>query len=541
MPIKPAPFVLSVMKKHPRIILAIIIAVHLANLSFWHAQNTIPSGHSAMEVGGDAVCWKLFLARLGSPADLLRHLFYPDSKTPPLFFWLFTLASRFTDSAWAAIHGVPAFAFALLLTGVYLLAKQIASPQAGLTAAAAAGFYPVFFGFAHTANTSVLAAAFEILAVAFLLKSKNLTEKRSTIYAALCVALALLSERGTPAIVLAAPLAVVSFKAFQTRIRNARRGWALSIVFYLIPLIIAGPYLISYTRAFVFHNIQFIGRDYYNLGDTYPYGNQLWAFYLIEIFRTQIGGLLFFAFLGGVIAAIRQKVAHAGFLCAAICAPIIVFSFIATKDMSYDFGVLPFMAVLTAAGITSIDTPSRRCAAIVIFLLGAAVSYAFVYIPPVQSVALASPASPLFVTPKAAPYNDPRKGATFAQAADLLEKLAKPGQIIALATPAGWQPSDYDRALAVELAARRPDCRILLAKRLPGSDDKMVVCTPAEEIPIERLRRLDEYLPGPCIGDFIKTGNPPILTEILDGVELKTVATQSWEDHPVVIGVFSTH
>jgi Dolichyl-phosphate-mannose-protein mannosyltransferase len=532
------PSALSGIRKRPYLILIFLIAIHGGNLLFWHARNDIPFGHDAMEVAGDAVCWTLYLGKLDRLPDVAHHVFAPDTKTPPAYFWLSDIASRTVGPGWMAIHLVPALAFFILLISVYLLAKHIASQRTGILAAGIVGFYPAVFGFAHTANTSLLAAAFETHAILLILKSKNLTNKAYTLSAALCVAIALLSERGSPVIILAAPLLITGLKAVSIRVRSRQTQWGLFILFFLIPIFLAGPYLIHYTQSSADDNLRNILVDYYNLNDSYPFKNYVWAFYLIELGRTQIGGILSLFFFGGLAFVIRRRISESLLILSAIFPPMIIFSLFATKDMSYDFGILPFIAVTTAVGIMSIGPKGPRRIAVVLVVLGAILTYSSVYHWPTNRFVRDSHLSWLFVNSQVTPYSDPREGIPLKEAADILEEIILPDQILVIATPKHWQPSGYDKALSIEIAARRPDCRVMLVNQLPGSNDRMIILTPAKEIPIEYLHRLDAFLPGPCIGDYLDFEDPSVLVEILSGANIDILVNQDWEGHAVSIGVF---
>jgi len=516
------------------LILAVIIAFHAVRLFAWEWRNTLPHGLDEMDVANSVVRWQVLLGQQESFGRTLWYFFVSDSKYSPLFCQLSWLMSRLVGPGWPAMHLVTNLLFLLLVFGVFLLGRSLAGDLAGLLAAFLVGCYPLVFNFAHTANTNMVSAAFEVLAFTFLIRSAALTRRRETWLAIVCVSLALVGERGSPLIMLAAPVALtLGLALFRVR----RRRPALLLAFILVPLLVSGPYVMQYVTTHWTHNVDRLTRDYFALKESWLFPDALWAFYLVELPRSEIGG--FFTLLLVLVFGkfLRPFNKDKLLVVLALFVPLLVYSSFASRVLSYNFGVLPIVAVITAVGVASLERKWLRGLAVgsVIGMgfLSCLVSVAEVD----EGINRTVQQNPLlraaFVSLWGGYATAPKTGVPLMQAASSLAEKLPPGQLLVVAVPPDW-PDQYPWSLMIQVVAMRPDATAILLDDPSPAGAGMTAMVPATPLPEPAMDALRREIQRPFTS-FRGSPPPPAVQALLRRARPVPFASQIWEDKQVLL------
>lgn len=530
-----------------RITSVLVPAILIASLLGWQSLSDLPNGLDEMDVSQDAVRWAIHWDRTESNEQAFTHVISPGTKTPPVFFWLYTIVAGFIGGGWTALKVVPGIGFALILAGVFLLATESLGSKVGVLAMLLVGCYPLVFGFGHTSNTSTIAAGFEILALALLVKSQDMVKPHLSMTAAVCIGLAIMSERGTPILIMVMPIAFLFIRAIwraaMVRENLARRISSIA-AFVITPLIISGHYIYTYILKNWSYTMGNIANDALKVENYWPWPEKIWAFYIIELGRRQCGGLLALGIGLAVILLIKNRPKEWLTLLVAFLGPIFIFSFIATKEVAYNFGILPVAAVITAVGISSIKKkPLKHIATL--FLVIAALATGFVGATGYGHRTNTDEAGVLLFRAAFGTYSDilygpPVRNVPLKEAATaIIQKLPKNNFMYAAI--ANDKQRSMIWALMIEIAAQRYDVVSVLIPKLPGSDKAIVACTPRVPQTEEFIYSLKEICSSTDIGVCDTTSGDDSATRIeqlIGQVTVEPFMEQTWVGEPVILGIY---
>lgn len=520
------------------LLLTVILVFHALRLFSWEWRNTLPHGLDEMDVAHSVIRWMVLLDAQDSLGGTLRQFFVSDSKYSPLFCQLSRLMSLAAGPGWPAMHLVTNLLFLLLLFGAFLLGRSLAGDSAGLLAAFLVGCYPLVFVFAHTANTCMVSAAFEMLAFVFLIRSERLTRRRETYLASACIALALVGERGAPLIMLAAPVILTLWLALF-RARRKRSG--LIAAFMLIPLLYSGPYVVQYLTTHWGHNVERITQDYFTLKETWIFPKALWAFYLVELPRSEIGGFFTLAAVLTFRSFCKSFDQNKLLVVLALFTPLLLFSSFASRVLSYNFGILPLIAVITAVGTASLDRKRLRQIAtgaiIVVGLLSCQVSVTEVD-EGINRIVQNNPLGrAVFVSLWGGYRTAPKTGVPLMEAASALAEKLPPGQMLVVTVPPD-QSEQYSWPLMIQVAAMRPDATAILLDEPSPEKPQMTAMIPASPIAEYEMAALQQEIQRPFTS-FRGGEPPPAVAAFLRRIVPQPFAVQTWEDQQVILATMT--
>lgn len=535
------------MNRSQRIASILVPVILVASLWVWQSLSDLPNGLDEMDVSQDAVRWAIHWDRVENNEQAFAHIISPGTKTPPVFFWLYTFVAGFTGGGWTALKVVPAIGYILILIGAFLLATESSGRKAGILAMLLVGCYPLVFGFGHTANTSTLAAGFEILALAFLVKSLDMVKPHFAMAAAVCIGLAIMSERGTPILIMALPVAFLFFRAIfraATDRDNLARRLSSIAAFLAIPLVISGHYIYTYILKNWSYTMGNIANDALKVDTYWPWPEKIWAFYFVELGRRQCGGLLAIAAGLALILLIKNRPKEWLTLLIAFFGPVFIFSFIATKEVAYNFGIMPVVAVITAVGIFSIEKKLFQNLALTLLVV-VAIATGLVGATGFGHNDEADKPGALLYRAAFGTYSDilygpPIRNVPLKETAQtMIQKLPKNNFMYAAI--ANDKQRSMIWALMIEIAANRFDVVSVLIPRLPGSDKAIVACAPGTPQTEEFIYSLKEVCSSTDIGVCDTTSGDDSATQIeqlIGQITVEPFMEQTWAGEPVILGIY---
>ncbi len=530
-----------------KIAFALVLCLHMGGLILWQSLSDLPNGLDEMDVSQDAIRWAVQWDRIDGLTNSFFHIISPGMKTPPAFFWLYQIASNIFQAGWQSLKIVPGIGFLLMLIGVFLLAGQAAGNRAGVLAMFIAGCYPLIFGFAHTSNTSVLAAGFEILALAFMIKSQDMVKPHYAFVSAIFVGLAIMSERGTPVLIMLPPFLFLFIKAIYRAAMDKhdllRRAGSF-LLFIATPLVISGGYVYTYilnTWDYILGNI---ANDALNVVTYWPWPERMWAFYIIEYGRRQAGGFMALALLIAIVPFIVNKAKEKSAILIAFVGPTLIFSFIATKEVAYNFGILPIGAAITGAGIMMIKkAPFKKVAILTVVIMAALTGF-------VSATGIGYDDNEFswrgrffylaFGRHSDILHGPPTTDVPLKEGAKIMIDTVPYGGFMAVAIPdESLRPMAW--ALMIQVAAHRFDMISIFVPGLPGSDKSIVALSPTGPITRKWYASIREVCSFSDFGVCDPTTDPGMISRIdkwFLNIQVKILKSQKWQDKDVLLGVY---
>jgi len=408
----------------------------------------------------------------------------PDSLIYPLS----TLAVRLGGPSYLSVACVHTLFFLLAMIGVYVLARELADPAAGLLAAALFGLTPAAFGISRVYSDLAFGMAVSAWALWLLWRTCGATR----LFPALSLAALLplgLSQMFVPShgmlilLMLAGPAAVALFG------RNEATAWSKRVLVAgsaLIILIVAA--LLSLPHPF---DVSYYSGESSRFAEASLIRHPRFLFSMLVLLIGYVQGpLLGGAFLFGAITAFVRRARGRWFLLSAIVPTVVALTIVPKrKDMNL-FALLPALAVLTAVGLWHLRQRRLRRIIIVALLLAAFGHFLYGSLTPHQPTVLidrlgmrAAYEAPPYPWANA-PYRDPavhREATALVEAAGTLES-AEPLRVLSTACA-------MDDTLRFELA--------LLSRRLE----------------LTQLCEIEEPAPILASADLLLLPAPPTLPE----------------------------
>lgn len=327
-------------KKTATVLLWVLIAGAVISNIFWISENQSPplwdiAGHSNRSA---------YFAQLLSQGEF-KAVFNFNTIYPP-FAYLVT-ALFFLIGGWSAL--IPSLSLLpfliLFVLATYSLANSLYRRRdLALAVAALALAYPLLAHFTRIYDLDFPQAALTTAAIAALLKTKRLTDRRWVIWSALAIALAILTK-WTAVIFMVVPLVWELGAAVRNKVDWKKSLTNLGILGGLI-LALVLPWYIRHGRAIYDSSVATRNNVF-----SVPFEN-LWSWGNISFYAKQtsraITWPLAIAFIAGLLILFWKQRKVAVYLLFAIGVPYLFLTFaLYSKESRYFLPVFPLLAVIT--------------------------------------------------------------------------------------------------------------------------------------------------------------------------------------------------
>lgn len=410
----------------------IVPYILLFGLMFFHAVlgvHTILNNQAI--AGSDEIDYIQYMERFEnepfpgfqSPQETWKYLFGPRwYRSHPNLPYLAVAAAYNTigrSLATARMVHLGFFLGTLLL--IFLFGKSLMHPWCGLMAAVIYSCYPLPLEHSRFFNVFVITPFMVTLTLYILSKTKMNRSGFMMLIFGVCLGLGLVTERGTGPLILFAPVGVYILKALYGHLKSGKENAILPALYVsaalAIAILIAGPYLYFFAKTNMAHNVEEIVSAHANSQPDGRSGEFIPAspfFYVYETIAETIGLFMAGLLIGGIpFFLVRKKnkawmvVAAAGVffilillplspwfsilpmgLLLVVCrqiecndkaiiipwffAPLILFSLFASKNPIYLIGILPAVALITAAILYVAANSTYKKAILAIALLATA-------------------------------------------------------------------------------------------------------------------------------------------------------------------------
>jgi len=355
----------------PWIAVTIIIVFHIFVDLWWIDENTAFNGVSEGDLVTKAFEFRDYWESDRIDREKWRYLFCREERTDTprlLFLYGYWSMKIFGESKDALLYPMVIW-HALLLLATYLFGRVTVGRRAALLGMAILSFMPQVFDFARSYSMYCASAAIYIFALVALVKSEGLTRLRPGIIFALLACLQMLTERGTPFIFLAGPLAVSIWPTARDIAEGRTRifFWLNIAIGLALFYVLVWPYLLGYLSLTGGHIGERVTQSFFTPGDHWYDSNFKFLYYLVELGLRQAGLLATTVFYISLIALWKKPFLHRRIVIASLAVPFVIFTLIGTKDMTYVLAWLPLVALVAAHGVFSLPHKAlRTCVAIFI-------------------------------------------------------------------------------------------------------------------------------------------------------------------------------
>ncbi len=267
----------------------------------------------------------------------------------------------------------------LLAFSVYSIGKHFLNARLGAAAAALTLLYPIVFGLSRTALIDFPLTAMVAFVQALILKSRAGTRWRSAWLLGLAAGLCVMTKWTGP-VFFAGTFLLVLVKSWKEK-SSPRKAAVLSLLSAAAAAaLIILPWFIKNGPEFV-RMLRFINTaDAARLGSPGPFSLRAFSWYGTELVRQLLTWPLFlFALLGlaSLILWVKKKRFLAFMGCWAVL-PFFVFAGVPVKDDRFIVPLLPALALLTVAGISSLPRKAFRLAVLSALFVAAFVQFSMV-------------------------------------------------------------------------------------------------------------------------------------------------------------------
>lgn len=394
------------------LVLALVVLFHAVLGIRWLAQN------QALQ-GSDEIDYLQNLERFerawpedwdNVPANLkilTGHQGFTASAPLPFLIAKASFALLDRKIIWARVQSLAAYL--LLIVVVFLLGKQVSGPWGGLLAATIFASFPFAMVHARFFNAFSLNALMIALTVLVLMKSGRLHRAGYMMLFGIVLGLALITERGTPAIVLAGPIAGYCINTFFIKTREHPANWSfgravlLLIMAGVIAYLIGGRYVLDYFHISYDYNMGNINVPIYperNTPEFFLQKGQSWILTrtfavilliasILVVYKHRLGRKILAGIAAGYLlskavnwpwdyffwagtffcALVFADFKHKWALLGWIFVPLIVFSTFATKDIEYVYSVMPALGVALSAMILWVADNKKRKVALAVLMI----------------------------------------------------------------------------------------------------------------------------------------------------------------------------
>lgn len=333
------------MKKYGLFLFAILF-IHLITNIFWLKINNAPPSW-------DAANHTLISLRIADniKAFNIQGILESSQYYPIFVHTLGALASLVVGPDIKILQGIGTVFFAVSIIFLYLFAKLMFGSRIGFFSASLFSFFPIIFAESRRFMLDLPLTAMFVVSLYFLEKSKNLTDRKFSIYFFIILGL-LLMTKWTGLIFIALPLILSLIRALETnRLKLLLKN---SIICLPIMALVALPwYLINFKNFYSLSQI-FIGAYADQPGNLFSLDNL--AYYLrlfINIQVTPILSLIFFASCF-FIAKTKNR-----WILGLIGISYLLFTFLSNKDPRYLMPLLPLVAIIISLGLEKFDKKFR--------------------------------------------------------------------------------------------------------------------------------------------------------------------------------------
>ncbi len=355
---------------------AVFILFHAAVDLWWIDRHTTFDGVSEGDLVNKALEFRDFWeSKDHTDKEKWRYLLCREERTDTprlLFLYGWWSMKIFGESLDSLLYPMVVW-HALLLFATYVFGRVTVGEKAALLGMAILAFMPQVYDYARSYSMYCASAAIYMFALVALIKSEGLTRLKPGIIFALLAATQMLTERGTPFLFLAGPLAVCVWPTVKEIAQGRTRifFWLNILIGMMIFYVLVWPYLLGYLSLSVGHIGERVSQPYFVPGDQWYGSSFKFAYYLVELGLRQAGPLTALVFYLSLIALWRKPFENRRFVVASLLAPFIIFTLIATKDVTYVLAWLPPVALAAAHGILSLPLkPLRMIAAAFVLIVG---------------------------------------------------------------------------------------------------------------------------------------------------------------------------
>jgi 4-amino-4-deoxy-L-arabinose transferase-like glycosyltransferase len=323
-----------------RLILAALLAFTFVGHLAWLLVDGKLIGYDELAFFEHLVKYQTVLAE-GFPPDWFGWLGF--SSYPGVPFFAATLVGKLAGFSMLTVRLTPVLFHLLWIVFIYLLARRLDAPLAGLVAAFVVALSPLANVLSrHFASFAVL-AAMQTFAVYMLVRTRYAVGAKGVLLTGLALALALLSERGTPVLMLAGPLLfAVGYRAVTVdRRRPMRAFWQVGLA-VLFATFLSWGYLAGYIGANTEHTFA------QAVSATIP--GRGWTFYLDRLRSFLVGEQAAPLIFLGVALGAWRKDARVVLAVLWLALPLAALSAIATRDMVYVLSLTAPLALLAGLG-----------------------------------------------------------------------------------------------------------------------------------------------------------------------------------------------
>ncbi|MDP8254331.1 MAG: glycosyltransferase family 39 protein [Candidatus Alcyoniella australis] len=286
---------------------------------------------------------------------------------PPLLPWAGWIARELAGPSYAAMALVVTLFQALLLLAVFNIGRRLAGDVEGLLAACVVACSPIVMPFARTFMTNVPALAMAACVIWSLLYSERFTRRGSGVLVGVVLGLALLSERGTPPLLLSVPLlyyALLSLYSVRRRRRALLRVLGRGLCAVAIALALSALYLRQYLRQNLDHISELASDDFFPSVGSWLDALPEPLFYPVALFTHQLSYAWGLLLLIALPFFLRRLEGERGLILLVMVWPMAIMSTFATKYFDFDLGTLIGAALVLGVGLGAINRPRLRRAAL---------------------------------------------------------------------------------------------------------------------------------------------------------------------------------
>ena len=342
-------------------LLAFVAVGHLA----WLAADSSLSGYDELAFFDHLIKYRAFLQQ-----EHMTHWlgFLDFSSYPALPFLAGLVAWRGGEGSVTVIRLTGVIFHLLWILSIYGIGHRLANRLTGLVAAGVIALSPLATILARHYASFLLHAALATFAVYILLRIKDASGAKGAAAAGLACSLALLSERGTPLLYLAGPILWIIVLRLRGANRRVRQRLVIDFVlFALIVVVIAGPYLLGYFRANLAHTM--------TLSKQAVIGGRGAQYYLDHLRGALVGPAFFPLLIFGIASGVARRDRRFMLPLLWLAIPLIVLSGLATKDMVYALSMTAPLALACGLGAAHLPRRFWRAPILLVLLLFAAVGW----------------------------------------------------------------------------------------------------------------------------------------------------------------------
>ncbi|MBU1853272.1 MAG: glycosyltransferase family 39 protein [Candidatus Omnitrophica bacterium] len=262
--------------------------------------------------------------------------------------------------------------FAILIFSLYFIGRKCLDAKTGLLAAFMVSFYPGVCGISRVYGIDFPLAAMASLTTLFLLLSENFSRRKYSIFFGISLGIGFL-VKGTILLFVSGIIGYIFFRILKDRdlqLRRQRlRNFYLSI---LTALVISSVWWFgNFKEIYCNLYVNIIGRT---IG--YPHTVYQRIFYYLTHIIEDISVIFLVIFIAGFFLAIKNKMRHIIEVSLWIIIPYVLLSMMAIKNGRYYAPSYPAFALITAYGISSIQSKRiRRFFTIFVVIMSMALFY----------------------------------------------------------------------------------------------------------------------------------------------------------------------